>query len=320
MRAIHIDGNGALSVQLRPVPVPGPGEMLLRTETSSLCGTDLHRFRGARSYANDTDVYGHESVGIVEASNAAGFAVGDRVLHAPFPHEGKVFATYQIARETNAVVLPQDLAPGIGVFAQQLGTIVYAMRQFWPWPRPPKSAFVAGAGPAGLMFIQLLRARGCPEVYVSEPDRHRRDLALSFGAVVAEPATTLVELSVDAAGTPGVRLECWGRAAPFGTMGIYGLPDVEPGDLEVSVLALVSKNLRMAGAIGSQGEPGLVSFREAIDLITSGRVEVGALVSHRIGLDELPALAPRAAHDTEGIVKILVDFPVTSVPSPARKL
>lgn len=308
MPAIYVEANGELAVQQLAVPTPGPGQVLLRTVVSALCGTDLHRFRGARSYGNDTDVFGHESVGVVERCDSGRFAPGERVLHVPFPTDGKVFAPYQLASESNVVPVPEGLPSEIAVFAQQLGTVIYALRNFWPWAEPPRRAFVAGAGPAGLLFIQLLRERGCEQIYVAEPNEHRRELAVSFGASQAEATTAGVELSVDASGMPGVRVECWQRTAPHGTIGIYGLPDDEPGDLEVSVLGLVAKNLRLVGAIGSQAEPGLVSFREALDLLVARRIEVDRLISNRIGVEELPQTALRAAHVEDDIVKVLVIF------------
>lgn len=307
MPAIYVDADGELTIRELPVPTAGPGEVLLQTTVSALCGTDLHRFRRKRAYGNDTDVFGHESVGVVARCESGRFAPGDRVLHVPFPVEGKVFAPYQVARESNIVPIPAELPSEIAVFAQQLGTVIFALKNFWPGPQPPQRAFVAGTGPAGLLFIQLLRERGCAEIHVAEPNEHRRRLAVSFGAHT-DAAPPPVELSIDACGLPGVRQECWQRTAPHGTIGIYGLPDDEPGDLEVSVLALQAKNMHLVGAIGSQAEPGLASFHEALDLLVARKVEVDHLMSHRIALTELPDTALRAAHFEEGIVKVLVDF------------
>ncbi|MDR3660648.1 MAG: alcohol dehydrogenase catalytic domain-containing protein [Mycobacterium sp.] len=283
--------------------------MLLRTVVSALCGTDLHRFRGSTSYGTDTDVYGHESVGVVVRCDSGRFTPGQRVLHVPFPTEGKVFAPYQLARETNVLPLPEELADHTAVFAQQLGTVIYALRNFWPSPTPPRRAFVAGAGPAGLLFIQLLRLHGCTEVYICEPNAHRLGVAMELGALPAGAATPAAELSVDASGMPGVRHQCWQRTDQHGTIGVYGLPDHEPGDLEISVLGMVSKNLRLVGAIGAQAEPDLVSFREAIDLLDAGKVRVEQLISHQIGLADLPGTAVRAAHVQDNVVKVLVTFP-----------
>lgn len=309
MAAAYITTEGELTISQQSIPNPGPGEILLRTAVSALCGTDLHRFRGAMCYGTNTDVYGHESVGVVVRCDSGRFAPGQRVLHVPFPSDGKVFAPFQLARETNVLPLPDELTARTAVFAQQLGTVIYALRNFWPAPTPPRRAFVAGAGPAGLLFIQLLRLRGCAEVYVHEPDAHRRGLAMTFGALAAVDATPAAELSVDASGMVGVRRECWQRTDQHGTIGVYGLPDHEPGDVEVSVLELVGKNIRLVGAIGSQAEPGLVSFREAIHLLETAKVNIEPLISHEIGLPELPRTAARAAHVQDNIVKVLVTFP-----------
>ena len=70
----------------------------------------------------------------------------------------------------------------------------------------------------------------------------------------------------------------------------------------------MAKNLRLVGAIGSQAEPGLVSFREALDLLVARRIEVDRLISNRIGVEELPQTALRAAHVEDDIVKVLVIF------------
>lgn len=319
MAAAYITTEGELTIRQRPLPNPGPGEIVLRTAVSALCGTDLHRFRGATSFGTDTDVYGHESVGAVVRCDSGRFNPGQRVLHVPFPSDGRVFAPYQLARETNVVPLPEGLTARTAVFAQQLGTVIYALRNFWPSPTPPRRAFVAGAGPAGLLFIQLLRQRGCTEVYVHEPDAHRSRLAVTFGALPATAASPAAELSVDASGMIGVRRECWQRTDQHGTVGVYGLPDHEPGDLEISMLELVSKNLRLVGAIGSQAEPGLVSFHEAIHLLETAKVNVEPLVSHEIGLAELPQTALRAAHVQDNIVKVLVTFP-SPPPSDAESI
>jgi L-iditol 2-dehydrogenase len=312
MPAAYFAGDGSLMIQPRPMPTPRSGEILLQTVVSALCGTDLHRFRGARSYGSNTDVFGHESVALVMECASGEFRPGDLVLHVPYPNEGRVFAPYQLARATNVLPLPHTLNAETAVFAQQLGTVIYALMRFWTSSTPPVRAFVAGAGPAGLLFIQMLRLMGCEQIYVSEPNEHRRRLAVSFGATCADETTVEVDLSIDASGAPGVRHECWLRTKPHGTLGIYGLPDDEPGDLEVSVLGLLAKNLHLVGAIGSQSEPGLPSFLRAIDLLASRHIEVGSLISHRIALNELPRTVPLAVHVTDDVVKVLVRFPTES--------
>ncbi|MBO4208773.1 alcohol dehydrogenase catalytic domain-containing protein [Micromonospora echinofusca] len=71
-----------LEVQERPVPEPGPGEVLVRIEASGLCHTDIHAARGDWPVKPTPPfVPGHEGVGIVErvGPGVTEHAVGDRV-------------------------------------------------------------------------------------------------------------------------------------------------------------------------------------------------------------------------------------------------
>src|SRR5471030_405183 len=60
------------------VPAIGAGEVLVRIDTCGVCGTDLKKIHTGSHAA--PRVFGHEMAGTVAASNAAGFAVGDRVM------------------------------------------------------------------------------------------------------------------------------------------------------------------------------------------------------------------------------------------------
>ncbi|MFT4009720.1 MAG: zinc-binding dehydrogenase [Nocardioidaceae bacterium] len=308
MPGAWVRSDGTLEIRDLPRPQAGPDTLLVRTLASALCGSDLHRFRGAESYGLDTDVFGHESV--VEVVDPAGsaFVLGQRLLHVPFPEDGRVFAPFQAARPGNLVPLPDDLSDEIAVMAQQLGTVLHALKAFWPRLEPPVSAFIAGAGPAGLLFVQVLRLIGCPRVVVAEPSEHRRRLAASLGAEV-DSDWTGIDLCVDAVGEPDARRECLRRVRVGGTMGVFGLPDREPGDLGFSALDLLRQQLTVVGATGAQWAPGLAPFHEAVRLLAERQVDVAPLISDRVGLAELPAACLRAAYPRDQVVKVLAVFP-----------
>ncbi|SCL17490.1 alcohol dehydrogenase catalytic domain-containing protein [Micromonospora inyonensis] len=83
MRALVITSFDApLQIQERPVPTPGPGQVLVRIEASGLCGTDIHAARGDLPVKPTLPLIpGHEGVGVVEqtATGVTEVAVGDRV-------------------------------------------------------------------------------------------------------------------------------------------------------------------------------------------------------------------------------------------------
>jgi L-iditol 2-dehydrogenase len=311
-RSAYLDAAGELtireSVALAPV---APGNVLIKTLVSALCGSDLHRFRGATSYGIDTDVFGHETVGtVVDATSGA--LTGDRVLALPYPAEGRVFADYQSVPLATMIPVPEALESTIAVFGQQLGTVIFALRRFLRASGihdggVPDRVAVVGSGPAGVLFVKVLRMLGCPVVAVLEPIAYRRELALRNGATLldGEPYSLVIDTTGDLAG----REACLENVANGGVIGIFGLPDDEPGGLGVDVLTILGRNLTITGAMGAQGEPGLRSFREAIDMLADGRIDVSDLVSHTGDLDDLPRLSQIAAHQTEDVSKVLITFP-----------
>lgn len=310
MRSAYIDAGGELVIR-QPVALPAvpPEHVLVRTIVSALCGSDLHRFRGARSYGVGTDVFGHETVAQVVS---AGMSTGDRVLALPFPAEGRVFADYQAVPFATLIPIPDTLAAEHAIFGQQLGTVIFALRRYIGASAGfekmvPDRVAIAGAGPAGLLFVKLLTALGCAHVAIVEPVDHRRDLALRNGAV--QPGDERYPLTIDTTGDLEGRTTCLALTTDGGVIGIFGLPDDEPGDLGVDVLTLLGRNLTVTGAMGAQGEPGLRSFREAIDMLADGRIDVSDLVSHVGDLDDLPRLSHIAAHQTEPVSKVLIRFP-----------
>ncbi|MGX1974844.1 zinc-dependent alcohol dehydrogenase family protein [Streptomyces kronopolitis] len=72
--------SGPLVAVRRPVPAPGPGDLLLRVEACGVCRTDLHLAEGDLPPHRPSTVPGHEIVGRVIAAGGAvtGFRVGDR--------------------------------------------------------------------------------------------------------------------------------------------------------------------------------------------------------------------------------------------------
>ncbi|MEU9371636.1 zinc-binding alcohol dehydrogenase family protein [Streptomyces avermitilis] len=73
--------DGPLRFVERPVPVPGPGELLVRVRACGVCRTDLHVSEGDLPVHRSRVTPGHEVVGVVAGlgADADGYAAGDRV-------------------------------------------------------------------------------------------------------------------------------------------------------------------------------------------------------------------------------------------------
>ena len=66
MQAVAFRGVDRIRLEERPIPVPGPGQAVIRVTTTTICGTDVHIVKGEYK-VRDGLVLGHEPVGVVHA-------------------------------------------------------------------------------------------------------------------------------------------------------------------------------------------------------------------------------------------------------------
>jgi L-iditol 2-dehydrogenase len=248
--------GGAIRLELRRRPDPGPGEILLRLRAAGLCGTDL--FKLAQGSAPSGSVLGHEIVGTVAAlgAGAVGFIPGDRVA---VPHhvacgrcafcsrgsgpscpdflanqlEPGGFSEWILVRRPAVERATFGLPPGVSdeaaVFLEPAACV---LRGIWrarlaetasAGDRPGCVA-VLGGGAMGLLHLLVLRAL-YPDlpVVVSDPLPERCSLASRLGATAAASPGGATEEAID-------RLSS-GRGADvvFDTVGGAGLLDAALG-------------------------------------------------------------------------------------------
>lgn len=321
MRAAYLAAPGRLAVGEFEVPCPRDGELLVHMRHAAVCGSDAHIvYDGFHNpdAVGKPGYPGHEGVGVVVRGRSDRLTSGCPVLTVPPGHAGGCFAEYQVLDERHLVELPVDGDPRRLVLAQQLGTAIYAARRFC---RPGGgTAAIIGAGPAGLFLLQLLRARGYREVVVSDPHPDRLALAERFGGR-SVPATTEsivdavlrvtggagADLVIEAAGYDACRADAVDAVAVNGTVGCFGYPE-RTGLADFPVRAAFRKSVTVSWVSGTQSEPGLRSFREAVALIHRGAVEVDFCLDFSVSLPEVPA-GVATARQQGAVLKVTVDLP-----------
>ena len=324
MRAAVITAPGRVEIADRPRPQPGPGDLLVRTIVASICASDFHSLfpvTGAAGLAREpSDVLGHEAVGVVEESRDPRFEPGDLVLATPPVPIGRTFADYQCIPARYALPLPAGHDPADLVMAQQLGTAVYALKDFMPGALP-SSAAIIGLGPAGLNFVQLLAHRGVGTLIGADPCAWRLDAARELGATdVIDPQETDTvaaiagltgghgaDLVVEAAGLNHTRRQAMLAVTLRGRVGLFGLPEAGAPDMSMPFGRLFRQRASIYTTFDAQNEPGLASFAEARDLIIAGAVKPRVLISHRYPLDRIAEAFDAARHRPPGVRKVVID-------------
>jgi L-iditol 2-dehydrogenase len=308
---------GRLEVVEAPVPSPANGQVLVRARRASICGSDLHivydgYYRG--EYPAPPGYPGHEGVGQVLESRAPGFTSGDWVLAVPAPPTAGCFAEQHVVNADALIALPPGGDPDRLLLAQQLGTTIFAFRRFWPGlGASGRSVAICGAGSAGLFFAQLARLAGFETVIVADAVALRLRIAEAFGAdVVVDIARRGfvdavleatdgrgADLVIEAVGTDETRIQCLKAVRREGRIGYFGFPEHPTGTSAWSFVDAWVKKPTIEVVNGTQAEPGLRSFREALDLIASARVNVDSFLTPVFALADVGA-AFEAARDKRG--------------------
>jgi len=329
MRAATVAAPNVVEVRDFDVPAATePGQLVVRMLRASVCGSDVHSaFHGfhAEGRLGAPGYPGHEGVGEVVESRSTRFAEGDLVLTVPVPDFAGCFAEYQLIDEGQVVPVGADADIDRVLLAQQYGTTLYSMRLFWPQAGNTGIdngvAAVIGAGSAGLFFLQQARQLGFERVVVSDLDADRLAVARSLGAAEIVDATSAsivdavddltggkgADLVIEAAGYDSCRVDAIAAVRSHGTVGCFGFPEGY-GLAPFPANTAFRKVVRIQWASGTQNEPGLVAFHDAVRHIREGSIEVDYCLGTNYTLEEVPEALERATALGRGAVKMTIDI------------
>lgn len=313
--------QSVLEIVETPVPAPNEGEALVRYEVASICGSDLHIVCmgwNVDEWPLDPGYPGHEGVGIVEESRVGDLSPGDRVLAVPHIWNSFGFAQFQSVDAPHLLKLPSHGDPVTLSMAQQLGTVIFAAKRL-----PSlfgKSVAVMGQGSAGLFWNFVLKRLGASRVLAIEPLAHRRALGGQYGAddlidVTGERATEAVmdltgggaDVVIEAVGSAPTLSQAFHLVRDEGQVVLFGLPE-KSGTVPFDFDAWFRKRAFAFTYLGSQDEPGLTSYRQAVEWIVKGVIDVKPIVSHVLPGGRAQAAFDMAAHREEGVVKVALQF------------
>jgi threonine 3-dehydrogenase len=319
MRALAKARPGpGLELVERPVPVPGPGEVLLEMAATSICGTDYHLFQWdhwAAEIMSPPTILGHELAGNVAATGSGVTRVreGDLVgveshivdwtctqcragdmhlcrnLRVIGAHVDGGFAEYVVIPEANAIE-SNGLDPAVVALQEPMGNAVHAA---FVEPIEGRTVLVTGCGPIGLCSVGIARAAGASLVIATDTEEYRLELARTMGADLALDATApdVLERVSAATGGDGVEvvLEMSGaqpaldqglRAVTRG--GRVSLLGIFSDDVRVDLSELViQKGVRMYGIYGRRIYD---SWERTQALLRSGSLDVTPIITHRFDL------------------------------------
>ena len=329
MLAAVYKGQGRVELDDRPRPEALSDGLVIRVEAASICGTDLKIIRGGhfRVGPDETRVLGHELAGeIVDVGSSVGFwKVGQRVSVVPnigcghcdmcrkglnnmCPDYDAFGVGIDGGFQQYMRVVPQAIAGGNlvripdGISFEQAALVEPLSCCMNAWKdlnvSPEDRVLVLGTGPIAGMFLMLARAYGARQVIVVGRRAARVADIAPLGAthtvdssvvdVVAEVMRLTGGRGVDVALTCAPAPELQGQAieclARFGRLNFFsGLTRGTRAEIDTNRVHY--RSLKLLGSTGSC----LDDYARALALVETGKIDVGAVVSHRFGMRDAVA-------------------------------
>ena len=327
MKAVRLHGVGDLRLADEPDPVAGPGESLVRVDAVGICGSDLHWYDESGigdAVLTRPLVLGHEAAGTVVSGPLAGrqVAIDPQVPcgRCEVCAEGRGHLCPQVRflghsatdgalreliawPDENLVALPDAISAVEGAMLEPLGVAIHA--HGLARTKIGGTVAVLGCGPIGLLLIQVARTAGASLVVATDRLAHRVEAARALGAVAevvrgGEERLALmdatggrgVDASIEIAGDDDAIAAAIALARPASTVVIAGIPAGDTAVIAASVARRKGLDLRFARRMNGV-------YARAIGLVTSGAVDLDAVVSARFGLEGFDA-AFRTAVRREG--------------------
>lgn len=321
MRSIVYLGPERIELRRVPIPHPKAGELLVKVRAATTCGTDVKTYLRGHPKFPAPFAFGHEFGGdIIEVGQGvSGFQPGMRVTANVFAECGEcfycrlgqgnlcenlvynfgAFSEYMIISKSivrlNTFEIPAQITYSQAAIVEPLVTVVHGQHLVKIQPGE-HVAIIGGGGPIGLLHLQLARRAGAAQTIVVEHSPVRLEAARRLGATecINPPQGELVGAlrELTAGFGPDVVIECagtqvtWeasveavrrgGRVLWFGGLPGGTMVEVDAGRVHYGELALL-------GIHGGTAR----DAREAFALITSRTVDVQALLSGELPLEQV---------------------------------
>lgn len=348
MKAARWHAAKDIRIEETEIPTPKDNQVKIEVKFTGICGSDLHEYRdGPQLIPVDnpfslnghqgTTTLGHEFSGVVEevGKNVSNIKKGDRVTvepifrnpESPFIASGEYnlseplgfvgltanggFAKHVVVEDYMVHKMPDAMTFEQGAIVEPAAVAAYAIQR--SGMKLGDTVLVAGAGPIGMLTIQVALASGASQIFVSDLSENRLKKAKEIGAThtfdakdkdiskkIKEMTGHGVDIFIDAAGAQ----------ASFDT----GINSLRNGGTAVLVALFgksvthdaLNQTLRELTIIGTAAYRNI--FPEVIALISSGRLPVEKLITSVISLDDIVEKGFEALVNDASEVKVLVDL------------
>ena len=308
-------------------------EVLLKVRSAGICGSDIGAYKGVNPLVSYPRIIGHEIAGeVVEvAADEKTFRVGDRVILEPYVYCGQCYPC-SIGHTNcceNLTVRGVHIEGGMAEYVSHPRHLLHKVPENIPWHLIPMAeplviamhavkqaevkagehVAITGAGQIGLLAAQYALTLGALPIVV-DPVDERLALATRLGvphvinpvsqdAVAQIKSITrarMAEAAIEASGAASAIRAMVDYVAYAGRIALVGWPK---SDIPMPTALFTKKELTIRGSRNSVGQ-----FPESLRLIAEGKVDVAALLTKTVSLEETPATVVDIAEHPERYLKV----------------
>lgn len=322
-------------IEERPVPHPGPGEVLIEVKAVGVCGSDVHYYEHGRIgsfVVRQPLILGHESSGVIVdvGKGVNKDRIGERVAMEPgipcgicrecrtghynlctdvrffgTPPIDGAFTNYVILPESFAYKLPDQVSYEEGALIEPLSVGLWACRK--AQLKGGDRVLVTGAGPIGIVAMKVAIALGTAEIIITDVSPQRLETARKLGATrtinVAEESLADANRDVDAL------IECSGNASalkdgiralrPAGKAVIVGMGPGEEASIPLSFIQ--NREILLTGIFRYAN-----TYQDAIAMVATGRIDLKSIITGHYTLEQTEQALQATKSDPSNIKSVVV--------------
>jgi threonine dehydrogenase-like Zn-dependent dehydrogenase len=318
VKAARLVGPRRFEFEDAAMPSLNAGEVLVKMEYFSVCGSDLRMYDRAfpeEEYPLRLGAPCHENVGIVQESRDDRFKPGQRVIAL----QSGGLLEYAAVPARNAVPVPEDgLDPAKWVLCQPVGTVLYAAQQIGTILG--KRVVIFGQGPIGLSFTDFVARGGARQVVAVDLLDYRLDVARGLGATHTLNPThddvmeavreitggEMADVAIEACGRPETAQQVFEALRQQGTAIIFGIAhDEDVFEFDWTAMTAKLPRIIVTNSARSGDMPDTVAA--TVDLVSQGRLSLDHLLTHRMGWEDVGRAYEVYSGKLENSLKIVMN-------------
>lgn len=342
MRAARLYGPSDFRIDDLPVPVPGPGQVLLQVLAVGVCGSGVHYFLDGgigNEKIEEPFVIGHEFSARVAAlgPGVEGPPVGTRVAVEPAiscgkcefclagnpnicqnilfvstpPTEGAL-CEYMTHPAELCFPIPDSISDAEGAILEPLGIALHAVGL--AKLHPGDTIAMVGCGPVGLLTLQVALISGARAAYVTDVVPERLAVAKEFGATATFKAdegdpVAWVKEQTGGRGVDVAFETAWAdeTVAQVAGMARNGGKLIMAGIPREDVAIFPAHTVRRKGLTIKYVRRMKHTYPRAIPMVWDGLVNVERLITHRFPLEKVTEAYQLVASYKDGVIKALIE-------------